>query len=179
MKTFSTLSGKWIAAGECILFLVLGIGIVLPYGAQLLEKYQLNKLQAEQIQFMSNWRERLDTLEVTNTRYEEGIRQMVVQIPARQDFSRVIEELFSVSKTHDIKINAIVPQPVVVEHDFLKKPVQLAISGSYFDVATFINKLEQGEFLIHVVEVELEADERTRILKGELVLHVLMKGDDS
>ncbi|WP_421774264.1 type 4a pilus biogenesis protein PilO [Gracilimonas sp.] len=172
-----TYKWRWLAGGLVSVFLVLFVFVVLPYASVVYEKAVLLGAQQEQISFMSNWQQRLARLEDRQQSLNEGMKAMVINLAEQEEFSKVVETFFSHSQQSGVTIVQI--QPVTEDQNppYMTRRLRLELQGGYHGIARFINKLEQGNYLVTTESVSLRAGAGTgEQLSGELELQVTLLG---
>ncbi|MAO63608.1 MAG: hypothetical protein CL666_01275 [Balneola sp.] len=170
---------RWLAGIITVVFLVLFGFVLLPYASVVYEKAMLLSEQKEQISFMSNWQERLSNLEARQERLNTDIQSMVINLAGQEEFSKVVETFFKYSNTSVINIKRIQPVAESETEEFVTRQLRLELEGNYHGIARFVNKLEQGSYLVTTKAITLKAGSTTssELLLGSLELEVTLMGD--
>ena len=157
------------------LFLLLATFGLLPYVVNIYEKQKALSSQNEQIEFMGNWKEQLKNIESKQAILEERIGKMYVELATEGEFSTVVEQLFSDAQKASISIQKIQPSGDSIKERYLSKQVSLETTGTYHNVARFINSIEQNGLMIEVQAITLEKTEpNTNVLNGSVTLQITM-----
>lgn len=168
---------RWVARLLLAVFLTVFVFGLLPYASVVFEKATLLSEQREQISFMSNWQERLASLEDRQQSLNEGMEAMVINLAEREEFSKVVETFFSYSEESGVAIARIQPVTEKENPPYITRGLRLELAGSYHGIARFINKLEQGSYLVTTESVSLNAGSGAgEQLSGELELQVTLLG---
>jgi Tfp pilus assembly protein PilO len=144
-----------VVTGLLLLFLTVFFFILLPYVSVVYEKFTLLNEQQEQISFMGNWQERVVKLENRHEELQTGMESMLINLAEEEEFSKVVENLFEYSESSGISIKRIQPISENEQQEFIVRQIQLDLEGGYHSIAGFINKLEQGSFLMVTKSVEM------------------------
>ena len=156
MENFTNHIWRFGAAGLLLLFLTVFCFFLLPYASVVYEKFTLLNEQQEKISFMGNWQERLVILENRHEELQTGMESMVINLAEEEEFSKVVENLFEYSESSGIRIKRIQPISEKEQQEYIVRQIQLNLEGGYHSIARFINKLEQGSFLMVTKSVEMK-----------------------
>ncbi|WP_020404508.1 type 4a pilus biogenesis protein PilO [Gracilimonas tropica] len=169
---------RWLAGILAGVFLVLFGFVLLPYASVVYKKATLLGEQKEQISFMSNWQERLAILEERQNRLDTGMQQMVINLAKQEEFSKVIETFFEYAESSVIDIKRIQPVSESVGDEYMTRQLRLKVEGNYHGIARFVNKLEQGSYLVTTKTIALETNsESNELISGAVELEVTLLGE--
>lgn len=141
---------KWkiITVTVLVVFICVTVFILLPYGIRIVDKYALYNNQKAQISLIGNWQDRLFQYESTQAQVQSDIESMIMLLASEKESSLVIEDILSYARGSMVNIHKF--QPIIENTDVnhIKRSLRLQITGEYNNTATFINKLEQGKYMI-------------------------------
>lgn len=166
---------RLVGAGLLLLFLTVFFFFLLPYASVVYEKFNLLNEQQEQISFMGNWQERLAMLENRHEELQTGLESMVINLAEEEEFSKVVENLFDYSQSSGISIKRIQPISENEQQEYIVRQIQTDLEGDYHNIAGFINKLEQGSYLVVTKSVDMRKQDGTEDqLTASLVLEITL-----
>ncbi len=102
-----------------------------------------------------NWSEQLDSLNQKKQNILDQMGLLRTGLVSSTEIPNVLEYIFSVSKNSDIKVKKIEPISEELSDGYLSKKIKFELSGSYQNIGMFVNKIEQGPYLIFVRNFDL------------------------
>lgn len=141
-----------------IICLLLIIYVILPYVALTLEKYQVYSIQKESLELVGDWSDQLEELNEKQQMLNESMQTIYIGLPKEQKFSSVVSSLFTTAKSSNVSINRIEPSESISIGNQLKKEFSLELQSEYHNLARFINRIEQGEYLISLQRMSIESN---------------------
>lgn len=167
---------RLISGGVLLSCILLILVVVLPYVSSTLEKYQVYSSQKESLQLVGDWSEQLEQLNKKQIVLNESMESMYIGLPKEQEFSSVVASLFSIAQSSNISISKIKPSESVLVGNQLRKEFSLDIQAEYHNLARFINRIEQSDYLINLQEMRVEnATENSPLLETEVSFEITMQ----
>ncbi|OAN61003.1 hypothetical protein A8B79_05875 [Balneola sp. EhC07] len=139
----------------CILLIIY---VVLPYVALTLEKYQVYSIQKESLELVGDWGDQLEELNEKQHVLNASMQTIYVGLPKEQEFSSVVSSLFTTAKSSNVSISKIEPSESISIGNQLKKEFSLELRSEYHNLARFINRVEQGDYLINLQRMSIESN---------------------
>ncbi len=171
-----------ISGAMILVFSGVLVFIVLPYVADLYEKYSVLKVQSEQIEYMGDWKEKLDELQHSRGVLDERMDEMYVELATEEEFSNVIESLYEAAQSNYVSINKVQPLASESSGKYTNRGLEINFRGGYHSVARFINQIEQKGQVLRIQSIDLESlggESSITILEGELRLEVILLRESS
>lgn len=156
MKTTHVYSWKIISGFLFLLFIGMLVFGLLPFVVDVYEKQKVLSFQNEQIELMGNWKTQLSELEDKQKILEDRLSKMVVELVEEDEFSRIVEQLFSEARTSFVSIKRIQPGSGDINGEYQSREISVEVSGSYHSIARFVNRVEQNGFMIEVRNLDIE-----------------------
>ncbi len=105
-------------------------------------------------------------------KYIESSREKVEyyekRLPVEQEIPSLLENLSSMAKSSNIKIIGITPLPLLPKDMLAQKgkiykeiPILINAKSGYHELGTFLNKLENADRFMKVVDIEIKANKQT------------------
>lgn len=170
----------WKAGSAVVLIgcIALIVYVVLPYVTGTLEKYQVYNSQKESLELVGDWSAQLERLEEKQVVLDESLNSMYIGLPKEQEFSTVIASLFSQARTSNVNIVKIEPSESQSLEGEMKKEFSLELQAEYHQLARFINRVEQGDYLINLQQMSIESNPQTgSVLEGRVIFELTMQGE--
>ncbi|WP_299535353.1 type 4a pilus biogenesis protein PilO [Ulvibacterium sp.] len=158
--------------------IALVVYVVLPYISNTLEKYQIYSSQKESLELVGDWSEQLEGLEEKQKVLDESLTSMYIGLPKEQEFSTVIASLFSKARTSNVNIVKIEPSESQPHQGQLKKKFSLELQSEYHQLARFINRVEQGDYLINLQQMSISSNPQSgTVLESRVEFELTMQGE--
>lgn len=169
---------QWrIASGVLVVLFIAGIVFgLLPYLSQTIERQQVLSSQQESIAFMSDWKGQQKELAEQKKILTEYVRSVKSSIPTQEEFPVVIEYLFRAARRAGIDIESMTPGKQSME-DLSLRSISIKSTGEYHAIATFINEIEQSNYVARISMLTIEQAD-VRGITAEFTLQFTMRGDD-
>jgi Tfp pilus assembly protein PilO len=166
---------KFAASGLTILFIGIMGFVFLPYSAHVYEKYSVLDNQSDQIEMMGNWQDQLKNIQYKKGKLDQGIDQMVVEIISVNEFSTAIELLYEKAQNTYVSIARVQPANTINSRGYIKRTIEVDLTGSYHSIARFINNLERSQMLIDIMSLTVEkTNQSTATLEAKLLVTFTM-----
>lgn len=157
-----------------VVFIFALLSGLLPFVVDVYEKQKVLTSQNEQIELMGNWKTQLSELEEKQAVLENRLSQMVVELVEEDEFSKIVEGLFSEAKSSFVSIKRIQPGGNETNDEYQSKEVSLEVTGSYHSIARFINQVEQNGLMIEIRNLDIEKPDQGNTLYGTVNLEITM-----
>lgn len=174
MSTPHVHSWKAVSGFLVVIFLCGLLFGLLPFVVDVYEKQKVLSSQNEQIELMGNWRTQLSELEENQGVLENRLSQMVVELIEEDEFSKIVEQLFSEARSSFVSIKRIQPGGAEANGEYQSKEISLEVSGSYHSIARFVNQVEQNGLMIEIRNLDIEKPGQGNTLNGTINLEITM-----
>lgn len=174
MNTTYVHSWKVASVALAGLFLIALIFGLLPFVVDVYEKQTVLSSQNEQIELMGSWKTQLAELEEKQGILESRLSEMVVELVEEDEFSIIVEQLFSEARDSFVSIRRIQPGGNVADGEYQSKEVSLEVTGSYHSIARFVNQVEQNGLMIEIRSLDIEKSDQGNTLNGTINIEITM-----
>jgi type IV pilus assembly protein PilO len=109
-------------------------------------------------------------LEEQTALYERHVRALEELVPASEEVPRLIRDLTALTRTFDVEMNAINPEPQQPGEFYTKEIYALRVLGDYHNVGRFLTAVASMRRIITPVEMQIELlpmNENTALLGFE------------
>ena len=100
-------------------------------------------------------KEKLVKLYGEKVKMEGEFERLMSLFPSSLDFKWLMEELNKLIKEEKIELVAVQPQPIVSEKFYRQLMLSLKIEGSYYQIGRLLERIDNSEKYIEVVEFEI------------------------
>jgi len=166
---------KWtlFAGGLSIVFVGLLLFVIWPIAATGFDNMQRTSALEQRIDRGSDWQETTDIIAAERAQLASFFAQFASGTQNGKGMTHALETLFDLADKAAVSIQNISPRETIEDDFFGETPIDVTLTGSYHNIAHFINDIEQFGYWIEPQQVQLSSDGyQQRALNGQLTLSV-------
>lgn len=124
---------------------------------------ELKELRAERIQTenevveLKRKKEELDQIEVELANMRVKLKELETIIPKEEEIDVILDRIEQLSNDSRLNIDKFIPRPLVQQEFYAEKPINIEITGSYHNLATFFNRLSNFDRLFTIQNFSIKA----------------------
>lgn len=173
---------KWQFVGVAFLLLecYVVLNVFVPSVKAIIEaKREVNSRQ-QKIASVSDWENKMQKMRKSEKNIQDGLSKLLLRVPESDRISTLTRFLDQTASESGITINRIQPETHRVKKQQVTIPVKLSSAGDFGAMGTFINKLEEAQFVIKVEQARLyKTDFSAEKIHADLRLNwIVLKGPD-
>jgi len=169
---------RWKACGVSVLVVsaYIIITVLIPKFEGIMAGYSYNQNLENKINSADNWQSQLATYNDQQKLLENVYSKLFVSMPRNDEMSAIVELIFSNGHKTGIKIHRITPVETENQNSFTHLTLLLKTEGSFHQMLTFINDLEQANHLVRVNRLTMSAAENPMygVLNAEMQLSFMV-----
>ena len=168
-----------IVAAYAFVFLMPSLNSISTYQSELSQKEQDLNLVKEQVGSISD-------LEAQSIKLRMLLDNAKKALPAGKEIPGLIGEISERGRKVGLEISKFNPlgEAPSIDNEFVAEvPIQLAVEGSYHDIAIFFDKLSRMDRIVHIKNIDMEIEEegpnRTKLLvEGSAITFRFLSDDE-
>lgn len=158
--------GSWpvpVKVITCVLILSLALG--LGYYLYLMDlQAQLEQQQAQEVSLKQQYASKafdaanLEAYKAQMAEMEESFGAMLRQLPSDTEVPGLLEDITRTGLGSGLEFSEIKLKPEVVQQFYIELPIQVKVSGSYHDLATFVSGVSSLPRIVTLHDFEIKPE---------------------
>lgn len=109
----------------------------------------------------------LEALQKEWTEKEEKFKLVMAALPDKKEIPTLLSEISRAGNSAGLEFTRFVPQPEIVREFYAEIPVAVDISGSYYGMALFFEKIAQMSRIVNVRGIKITSSEKAEGLSAQ------------